>query len=204
MVTTAILWILLGVAPSEPLIDFIYLDRDQPAVTFSLHGSCVKPGISFNPADGLIIDRVEANGRDVERGHFDTIIHDPYTVNINPGPSFFYLLPIKELQSVEATELSRLGIVAQHGVAFFVKGLPKTLKITYRIRCADGTASRAYVTRGKKYPLPKKWPLDHPLPQQPLLPNHPILLPDMTKPLPEPSPKDYEEPFGPPRDASAR
>jgi hypothetical protein len=162
MAMTAVLWALIAIPVLGPPIDFMYFFDDIPEVAFPLHGSCVGTGVSYDPLEGLLIDRVEANGRPVETETFEQESHSPGELILSPSPSFAFRLRIHDLRSVTSEE-TEAGVMLRKGVSFDVKGLPKTLKISYRIRCADGTTSKSFVTRGERYPLLKSnarthWP----------------------------------------------
>jgi hypothetical protein len=143
----SILWLLL-VASSPtagPPLDFVYFEHlpELAEVTFALHGSC-PVGVPALPQVGVIIEKVEANGQNVEPYRPSAIYpEDVKELNIIPSPSFFYHLNVGKLKTYTPDFRS--------AVAFPLKGLPKKLAVTYRIRCADGTTSGVFVTRGQRF-----------------------------------------------------
>lgn len=129
-------------------VDFVYFDRlPEAEATFSLHGAC-QAGVSVFPSVGLILERVEANGRPIEPQRSPPgMAADVYTVTVQPGPSFFYHVPLKRL------EYETDGLTVS--VYYPLPAMPRRLAITYRVRCADGSTSPPYVTRGARLPVPR-------------------------------------------------
>jgi len=132
-----------------PPVDFIYFAAEHRAeiqVPFSLHGAC-KDGASVFPEIGVLLEEVVADGTPVEPRDMEVTSIDEYIeLVVRPGPGFSYLMPLDELESV--------GTDSLHLTRFVLTAVPRSLAITYRIRCANGSSSGRFVTRGRRLPVP--------------------------------------------------
>jgi hypothetical protein len=146
-------------APTRIEVDFFYFEGEEESqaqvdVNFGLHGECKDKGISMFPTEGVLLTAVRADGKVIEPRKYKGIRHGAgITVIDHPGPNFFYHMPLSDLQSADPYNPAKP--LSGTGVAFMIAGLPREIDISYRLRCADGSLSREYVTHGKRFPPPR-------------------------------------------------
>src|SRR5205814_1373098 len=148
MVTELVL--LLSAIASGPPVDFVYFEgqpKHEIDVSFGLHGAC-KNGVSAFASVGVLLDGVKANGKDVKRQDSGPVfIDDSFELAVQPGPNFQFHMTLDRLVSE--------GSNPRYSFAFVVPGVPRTVDITYRIRCSDGSVSQPFVTRGRRFAVPQ-------------------------------------------------
>jgi hypothetical protein len=135
-------------------VDFIYFEQQDLysiVVPFGLNGFCNRAGVVVPSSQGVWIEDVRADGRNVAILKGLGYYHDrPEIVIGRPGSSFQYRMTMDDLTSEElGTNRSRHFVIAQD------QQLPARLEILYRIRCADGSLSELFKTRGTKYDYPR-------------------------------------------------
>ena len=146
-------------APTRVGVDFFYFEgeadvKEQIDVNFGLHGECKDKGISMFATEGVLLTAVRADDKAIAPRKYRGIRHGAgATVIDHPGPSFFYHMPLSSLESADPYDPANPLLAS--GITFVIPGLPRTIDISYRLRCADGSLSPEHLTRGRRFPPPR-------------------------------------------------
>jgi hypothetical protein len=144
-----IAFVFLCVVANGASVDFVYFEgqaKHQVDVPFGLHGAC-RSGVSAFAEVGVLLEGVTANGKAVNRRDGGpAFVDERFELVVRPGSSYQYQMALDRLVSEAADP--------RYSFEFVVPGLPRSVDVTYRIRCADGSVSEKFVTRGRRFGVP--------------------------------------------------
>ena len=139
--------------------DFFYFEgedhKESVEVNFGLQGTCTHKGVQMFAQEGVVLVEVRADGQNLAPLAAKGYRHGAAVAVLdNPGPSFYYHMPLTDLESW--TPYDPAQPILFQAIRFELRGkLPRKLEITYRIRCGDGSVSDPLMTRGRRFPLPR-------------------------------------------------